>query len=606
LSIVLNNVEVQVRSITLSNDQGQRTSQLILINDSKLTITTDMVIVAENESENIRFLVEGSSNVTIDGDLRATRTSDNRQDEEIQINLKEKAVVQVKNDFIFYYGNSDNDENKPELFLKDSSMFIVEGMTELRLEKGKALNLTVDDNALMDLQKSVEIKATGGSELVINIENSGTLNIADVTDLINEGANNQVMIAVNGDGARFNSSGQLNMISTNGAKSVIQASGQLAQIELLDNLNISSQTDNSVLLNLFSTSKLLLGGNILRPTRFGKLQMDANAKFVYSGSIPQIIACSKIPDSGDDEFFFTKVIFANTSGQPMTMEGNIEVNDELELGQGIITTTDSNMVIVNGNATIEGGSANSYIDGPIIKRGANVNEFTFPVGHEGVFAPIKITPTGNDNSEYRALFRSCPPPFGNQRSAEINEVVPDQYWELTRNEDSDPVNITLNWSDLSSIGDVEEDSIVMVMFNENVQQWVSIGRSNFTGGIGAGEAGSVQNLISCPPPFGNTKFAVASVDRNTVSTNNVEQTNIFNVYPNPVADMVQLQSDNPYTSANIKVFNLDGSLLHEANYDVEMGMLQLPAQSLKIEETGVYFLQVQHGTGIETIKLMKL
>ena len=86
--------------------------------------------------------------------------------------------------------------------------------------------------------------------------------------------------------------------------------------------------------------------------------------------------------------------------------GTIEVVNGLTLTNGVVTSTLANHII-HGSATavgtLTGGSATSYISGPIVRTIANANTafVLFPVG-KGQYAPVSLAPTTTDVSRMRA------------------------------------------------------------------------------------------------------------------------------------------------------------------------------------------------------------
>jgi hypothetical protein len=89
--------------------------------------------------------------------------------------------------------------------------------------------------------------------------------------------------------------------------------------------------------------------------------------------------------------------------------GTIEVTAGLTLTNGIITATSANHII-HGSAiaagTLTGGSATSFISGPIVRTindaNASSNYILFPVGIAGAYTPIAIAPTTTSASKFSA------------------------------------------------------------------------------------------------------------------------------------------------------------------------------------------------------------
>jgi hypothetical protein len=102
------------------------------------------------------------------------------------------------------------------------------------------------------------------------------------------------------------------------------------------------------------------------------------------------------------------LILDNTNGLTIA-GGTIEVTAGLTLTNGIVTATSANHII-HGSATLAGtltgGSATSFISGPIVRtiNDANVasNYILYPVGNAGIYSPISIAPTTTSAAKFRA------------------------------------------------------------------------------------------------------------------------------------------------------------------------------------------------------------
>ncbi|MEM8910090.1 MAG: hypothetical protein AAGD05_19725, partial [Bacteroidota bacterium] len=228
--------------------------------------------------------------------------------------------------------------------------------------------------------------------------------------------------------------------------------------------------------------------------------MSADATLTYNGTSVQTIACDDVPGSGIDFFEFTNVMLNNAAG--FIMEGPTYVTDELNLNSGIIQTTIENVITIADQAIISGGSANAYISGPLIKQGrTNGNDFLFPIGDAMRYAPLEISPVVTQESEYTAVYFSCPPPFGIGKGNGLYGVSGLEYWTFDKKTGSDQVDVRLFWTDASVSGIDEPDDLVLAYLDPS-DVWQSAGNGGTTGGVGVGVGGSIVNDSSCPPPFG--------------------------------------------------------------------------------------------------------
>jgi len=590
--IGINTVDVTIKNLTIDNLGQSSTSQIKVAGAGYLLVSEDVIVHAYNEQGNVGIAAENAGKIEVKGNLDITRDIANLTQSSLKIEMIGTSQLLVMGDFNFTYGNS------VEVF----------GNANLIILGGNKFNISLEKQARLAFSSSygiTQIKGRGGQDFFIGLNNSAQVDFKGPTVITNENTLGLLKFQPFGVNSKLFFHQDVVFGSKNGKTSVMELTGLTSELHFKGDLAMTSETEETLLIDIGDQSKLYLAGDIERPTNFGTIKMGDDASFFYNGTQPQIIACNNLPNSGRDQFYFSNVIVANTSGQPMGMEGDVEVLSSLDLNKGIISTTDENIVIVMDNAVITGGNEDSYIDGPILKKGKHDEEFTFPVGNEGKYAPITISPAASTESEYKARFMSCPPPFGNNISANLESVATDQYWELERTQGSDEVNVTLNWVDASTLGDVNSDSVVVAMYSETEEEWVSIGRSGLTGGIGVGESGSVSNMLSCPPPFGNTKFTVAAVKEELVSSTTFVEENNFAVFPNPVGATLNLQSANTYSEGHIKLYHQNGSLLYTGAFNFSMGALQLDTEELKMDQAGVYFMQLDYDEKSEVLKLIK-
>ncbi|MEI6049854.1 MAG: gliding motility-associated C-terminal domain-containing protein [Bacteroidota bacterium] len=102
----------------------------------------------------------------------------------------------------------------------------------------------------------------------------------------------------------------------------------------------------------------------------------------FAGAAVQTLGGSTGDFSGANKF--NNLEINNAAGLNIGTNGLIEVNNELLLTTGIIHTTTSNKLILlstsSSVAVPTGGSASSFVDGPLIKWIINGGSFQFPIG----------------------------------------------------------------------------------------------------------------------------------------------------------------------------------------------------------------------------------
>ena len=219
-------------------------------------------------------------------------------------------------------------------------------------------------------------------------------------------------------------------------------------------------------------AQMRLGGNFVRPVDYGTLLMDTNATLVLDGDTQQEVPCDVMTNGGGDRFIVTNVVFENTSGQPMLLTGPFTVEEELVLMEGVIEVSNEGAVIVKDGATISGGSAMAYIDGPITKIGStNGKNFVFPTGDGGVYAPLEISPLSHPDDEFTIQYRDDPPPIEEVIKSPVSRINGQGHWSMERKTGSTIPDVTLNWEDAEARGidDIETAVVVFVDTTANSQ-----------------------------------------------------------------------------------------------------------------------------------------
>ena len=83
------------------------------------------------------------------------------------------------------------------------------------------------------------------------------------------------------------------------------------------------------------------------------------------------------------------------NGGNVRLLSNLEINGKLKLEKGIITPKPGVQLVLTESASIEGGSADAYVDGSLYHTGPG-NKF-YPIGKNGQYAPVTLTQiAGND------------------------------------------------------------------------------------------------------------------------------------------------------------------------------------------------------------------
>ena len=143
----------------------------------------------------------------------------------------------------------------------------------------------------------------------------------------------------------------------------------------------------------------------------------------------------------------------NKAAGEVNLQIPIEITVELDLDQGVVNTSTTNLMFMRDNSTVSSVSDLSHIDGPIEKIGNDA--FTFPVGDSSLYRPISISAPANGGARFRAEYiNDDPHPTYNHLSLDVtlDHISSCEYWTLDRIATTNNVTVTLSWDTPTSCG----------------------------------------------------------------------------------------------------------------------------------------------------------
>lgn len=124
--------------------------------------------------------------------------------------------------------------------------------------------------------------------------------------------------------------------------------------------------------------------------------------------------------------------------------------------------------------------AGSFVDGFVRKTGNTA--FTFPVGDNGVFAPVSISAPSNATHHFTARYtNSDPDPLYDDalKDASIDHISDCEYWIVDRTNGTSNVTVTLSWDTPRSCGVNAPTDLVVARWNGSM--WKNHGNGAWTG-----------------------------------------------------------------------------------------------------------------------------
>lgn len=505
---------VSIKRIELTNTAESFSSAALTIKESAtLTVTGDILMTAANHSKDVDLSVIETATLIVNGNISLIRTSTNNKASRLFLFLSGDSETFIYGDLLYDYKNASNTEYSDDIYLTGNAMLDITGQTTLITRGGENLDFVANGNSQVILRDSLSVLTYGGDASRITSMQNSTIEVYGNTYMLNSNPSGGEITRMRSDA----SGGNITLYKNLFMESTLERRGVLFEVDgtkskgsIVGNISMTAVADSSVYINIINNGEVKLGGDILRPSGYGALKMDENSKITFNGTEPQTIPSSHLLDhvSNQDSLYFSGIGFENTSGAPIALQDDLIVQDSLILTTGNIISTPTNMVIIEEDAIILGGSNTAYIEGPVLKKGSiSENEFTFPIGNANAYAPLSISNIDFESSQYTAQYAqhaSDPPPFGvihlNGGMTNVSEI---EYWTLEKSAGSKDVDIKLHWDDAQASGISDLSSLVVAGYDSANDEWDNYGNGGTTGTTGSNGSGTIiNNLASDPPPFG--------------------------------------------------------------------------------------------------------
>ncbi len=374
--------------------------------------------------------------------------------EELLVDIDNSAAINVTNDLVM----TANTGNDLEFHLGVNS-------------GGSTASLDVDGDMTLDHNG-----AAGVDDIQFIVSDNSTVDIAGVftmdTDGSGGGAGN--FYTELNDDVVFSVGSNIVMDNTTG-------SGYL-EIEMNDN------------------AKIEIGGSFIRnasPNNYGLVSSSsATTTIEYDGTGTQIFADED--GAGTDGIEYELVIINNShaSEPQLTLEDDVTLTNNINFIDGVLSTSSTEILTIDDDATTNGGSLDSYVDGPIRKIGDDA--FEFPVGEAGIWSRIAMSAPFNATTTFEAEYvRGNPNAMSydtSSRQASIYNVSGKDYWildKITAGDDS--VFVTLHWenADTNKIDDLND--LKVVRWDSDSVKWIDHDQSATSGADGPIDSGTVTS-----------------------------------------------------------------------------------------------------------------
>jgi hypothetical protein len=234
----------------------------------------------------------------------------------------------------------------------------------------------------------------------------------------------------------------VDFISTNGAPFSVTTGASVSNHTMTINGNLTIEP--SAYVNLVGNSSL--AGSSGRISLKGNLDLQTGGTLITNGA-PGTTSQLELSGSSNQNIT-TNGIFSGVrmelimNGVSATLLTQVilpgdfnATNANLQLTNGKIKATGSTKLIMLATSSVSGGSTNSFVEGPMQKRGNT--DFVFPLGTGGIYAPLGMyngsgaAATDIFTAEYkRANPQSTYGPLVQSGMEHVSYV---EYWTLSRN-----------------------------------------------------------------------------------------------------------------------------------------------------------------------------
>jgi hypothetical protein len=164
----------------------------------------------------------------------------------------------------------------------------------------------------------------------------------------------------------------------------------------------------------------------------GAVDMLAGGTVLFTGNTPQAINTTAASTSPT----FNNVTINNTHASGITLTGNARVSNVLNLVDGVVYTSSTNVLTLSTNATATSASNASFISGPIAKETNNTDGFTFPIGRGTTYYPAYVLPTQVDGvTTYTGEYMASNPGADLNSpavDATLMALLADKYWLISK------------------------------------------------------------------------------------------------------------------------------------------------------------------------------
>lgn len=379
---------------------------------------------------------------------------------------------------------------------------LLQANSNYMLSSGISLGgIDVQPGAIINLQ-SYGLACTQDFQLTGNFyANSGTLELQNTATITTSNTNwgtGTFYLNVNGNNSLSIVDDYYNIrIANSSGNSTSMAANITATNDfIIDNLNTTVSG---------SSFSITLGGDFTNNGIF----TASTGTVIFNGSDAQNIG-------GTSATAFRNLTINNTSSSGVTLNQPVSISGTLTLTDGNLYSSSANILALSSGSSLTpaGGSAASFVDGPVKKIGATA--FAFPTGDNNRWRRIEITAPGVLTDEFVAEYRFNPYGTYNIENTEcsnneLKEVSSAEYWFLDRTAGTSTPQVTLYWEDAAA-SNITDCPDLQIAHYDAVNSWWENNQFNsvtVSGSCAGNGAGSIQTNTGVAE-FGSFTFGSKS------------------------------------------------------------------------------------------------
>jgi hypothetical protein len=306
---------------------------------------------------------------------------------------------------------------------------------------------------------------------------------------------------------------------------------------------------------------------------------------IFTGTAQQFI-------DGTTPTVFSTLILNNTSSQGITLNQSASVSGSVGFTAGKINTSSINLLTVLNGAATNPGTATSFVNGPLRKKGNEA--FEFPIGKNSSWGRLHISAPADTNSQFTAEYFDAPYTNTTSLNPPLAGVSSVERWSLIGSNSADSVEVSLYWDDAAS-SNISNCS-VLTMARWNGSSWDNVPCSKV--GNCNGTASGLTQSDSALANYGIFTFGyldvVTGIKENTLSS--------VQLFPNPNNGRATLYLKDNKDQAFFRLMDITGKIvmdrqaIHTETHEIDFSS----------QPNGVYYLEVNRNNSTSRLKIVKI